>query len=965
MDYMDRRRRLHPRLAMMAALLDDWSLPFTRNAATQGRRGSGLTFPKWLLDDGEEDADDSPVLRRSRSTWATWPSMDEDSGRTKWLLDDEPWWTTSAQRREHREQHPRDQEELRAARRRYFEPRHGRRQDHDDADDDRRVSFREVPIRTSGQDHDDDFRRRDAPARDAVFIREVPVNRNSAARVSFHDDRAAVEEPASPMHARVQDFLRRGASAGRDVPARDADATRTFTREVPIAVGTDRSEDSGITTRTTFGTRAVPTSLVTDSGGEPKGVPLKRDNTVIEVVPAKTAPVTRDIPITRDVFVTPASRDNPVTRDAFVTPASRDIPVTRDAFVTPASRDNPVTRDAFVTPASRDIPVTRDTPVTRDMPASRGVWDIPVTMDSTFSRDATPNRKGGSVTRDIPVARDVPDTKDIPVTRTVPITMDDTIPDSPVTRDIPVTLDAFQPSTATSTATEGAWSGQADDDTETEDVEQDGTMVPQHQLRREQKRCLHLQDENLRLKAVITTIQETNKRWQGFNAARQAYIERLLSTIEEQQVQLNACLDALKTSSPKLAAKPAPPAPAAPGNAAPAAPTNAAPAAPTDTAPAAPDVMNAEGRLKRLQGEVSDLQRRLQEAKKEHRDTVCMLQQVSNQPAAPARSDHGVEETPPPKESAHPEQNKLSEDSAARLRGTTSPRPRSPAAPHRPCYYDVVTDNPASPASPATTTPFFAERERERTQYSFNGDALHKHLQQRRGVSPALSDALTPTPTPPPQHQRPEEQHADGYPVELSGSYSSLCSYSGPAPHVSVPSSSRATTPDQDVSMCSDATLDCSPPSPVQGTLTVGFTGAGLASITAFHVRPSAPSPAPTPSSPSQPLGAVHVLARASSRGGCASSSSEEDSGRGGTTTSTTCWREDVWEGAVGAVQHSRSASRQDVTCPACGRVFPPALQATFMAHFEACALQPLQQPPRTTAAPPSPRTRRSCRVPD
>ena len=61
-----------------------------------------------------------------------------------------------------------------------------------------------------------------------------------------------------------------------------------------------------------------------------------------------------------------------------------------------------------------------------------------------------------------------------------------------------------------------------------------------------------------------------------------------------------------------------------------------------------------------------------------------------------------------------------------------------------------------------------------------------------------------------------DEQHDDGYPVELSGSCSSLCSYSGPAPHISMASSSRATTPDQDVSMCSDATLDCSPPSPVQ-----------------------------------------------------------------------------------------------------------------------------------------------------
>lgn len=84
-------------------------------------------------------------------------------------------------------------------------------------------------------------------------------------------------------------------------------------------------------------------------------------------------------------------------------------------------------------------------------------------------------------------------------------------------------------------------------------------------------------------------------------------------------MQLNACLDALKTSSPKPSAptaRPAAPAPATTSTTAPAAP------APATT------VMDAEGRLKRLQNEVSDLHRRLQEAKKEHRDTVSMLQQV-------------------------------------------------------------------------------------------------------------------------------------------------------------------------------------------------------------------------------------------------------------------------------------------------------------------------------------------------
>lgn len=140
----------------------------------------------------------------------------------------------------------------------------------------------------------------------------------------------------------------------------------------------------------------------------------------------------------------------------------------------------------------------------------------------------------------------------------------------------------------------------------------------------------------------------------------------------------------------------------------------------------------------------------------------------------------------------------------------------------------------------------------------------------------------------------------------------------------------------------------------------MGFTGAGLASVTAFHVRPAAPSPSPAPPPTPAPAHDVHVLARTSSRGG-----TSEDSARGrGRGSTTTSWWEDVWEGAVhhgavrggvGAAQHSR----MDVTCPACGRAFPPAQQAGFLDHFEACALR---QPPRT---PPSPRTRRSCKVPD
>lgn len=168
-----------------------------------------------------------------------------------------------------------------------------------------------------------------------------------------------------------------------------------------------------------------------------------------------------------------------------------------------------------------------------------------------------------------------------------------------------------------------------------QDAEAEGSLVPQRVLQDERRRRQQLQAENLRLKAVITTvrslpgshpsqsprtgqpfkhcfwhqIQETNKQWQGFNADRQAYIRRLLSTIEEQQTQLNACLDALKTSAPP----PDEPDPAS------------VPASALVFGRAPPHV-DAESRLRHLQREVSDLQRRLEEAKREHKDTVTLLQ---------------------------------------------------------------------------------------------------------------------------------------------------------------------------------------------------------------------------------------------------------------------------------------------------------------------------------------------------
>nr|CAD7593747.1 unnamed protein product [Timema genevievae] len=48
-----------------------------------------------------------------------------------------------------------------------------------------------------------------------------------------------------------------------------------------------------------------------------------------------------------------------------------------------------------------------------------------------------------------------------------------------------------------------------------------------------------IQEENYKLQAVITDVTEVNKRWQKYNNDRQMYVQRLLSTIQEQQDYIN------------------------------------------------------------------------------------------------------------------------------------------------------------------------------------------------------------------------------------------------------------------------------------------------------------------------------------------------------------------------------------------------------------------------------------------
>ncbi|XP_052123906.1 serine/arginine repetitive matrix protein 2-like [Frankliniella occidentalis] len=315
---------LRPRLALLAALLDDWALPFDER---RGRRGSGLTFPKWMITDDFDD--DRPVLRRSRSTWATWPSssveddedVQEDSGEGSLV----PWWSRRAVRSRPRSWapgRPRTQDELREARRRYFEPQHRRESEDEPAThrSPQRVAFeefRDVPIRSGAA-------RRSSPPARTSFLREVPVTRERTGREvpDLKDDRVSTDFPAT-----------------RDVPvSRDC----TASRDAPVS----------------------------------RNIPISRE------APAnKEAHARKDIPVTREL---PVSRDIPVTRDftaVGTAPVSRDVPVTRDftaVGTAPVSRDIPVTRDftaVGTAPVSRDVP-TADVPArVRNIPVEREVSD--------------------------------------------------------------------------------------------------------------------------------------------------------------------------------------------------------------------------------------------------------------------------------------------------------------------------------------------------------------------------------------------------------------------------------------------------------------------------------------------------------------------------------------------------------------------------------------------------------------
>lgn len=179
-------------------------------------------------------------------------------------------------------------------------------------------------------------------------------------------------------------------------------------------------------------------------------------------------------------------------------------------------------------------------------------------------------------------------------------------------------------------------------------------------------------------------------------------------------------------------------------------------------------------RLRRLQREVSDLQRRLQEAKQEHRHTVSQLQsQIDNQRDEEAeraeRKERAASESRQKAEGILREiTKKIDADAAAAAedacgckhscaqagghrdqdqdavdRHPADTTPSTPAAYQpRTGFYDVVLDGAAAgQARTGDTSPTAGLLERQRHRYSFDGEALQPaptttHRRQRQRTRP-------------------------------------------------------------------------------------------------------------------------------------------------------------------------------------------------------------------------------------
>lgn len=70
-------------------------------------------------------------------------------------------------------------------------------------------------------------------------------------------------------------------------------------------------------------------------------------------------------------------------------------------------------------------------------------------------------------------------------------------------------------------------------------LETDSTDIHLAENEELKRKYQNIQEENMKLQAVITDLTQVNKRWQKYNNDRQMYVQKLLNTIQDQQEQLN------------------------------------------------------------------------------------------------------------------------------------------------------------------------------------------------------------------------------------------------------------------------------------------------------------------------------------------------------------------------------------------------------------------------------------------
>ncbi|GLH08117.1 Uncharacterized protein GBIM_13421 [Gryllus bimaculatus] len=128
----------------------------------------------------------------------------------------------------------------------------------------------------------------------------------------------------------------------------------------------------------------------------------------------------------------------------------------------------------------------------------------------------------------------------------------------------------------------------------------DAAPFPRGEFDELKKNFRAVQEENFKLQAVITDVTEVNKRWQKYNNDRQLYVQRLLSTIQDQQEQMNKIVEDRVIHSKEVCDKV--------GDA------------------AAPSLEALLQERAQLREEVARLTRQLESARREHREHVEVLE---------------------------------------------------------------------------------------------------------------------------------------------------------------------------------------------------------------------------------------------------------------------------------------------------------------------------------------------------